>query len=89
MFETDVSRPFKAMQARLNSTHKEKGNVQLTPSEVRKLRTILLSTSSHPNRTVALEGLKFYTMILLGISNFFDQMSYWMLKFMILSATCK
>ncbi len=57
MFETDVSRHFKAMRARLNSTHKEKGNVQLTPSEVRKLRTILLSTSSHPNQTVALEGL--------------------------------
>jgi hypothetical protein len=32
--------------------------------------TILISTSSHPNRIVALEGLKCYTMILLGIKHF-------------------
>jgi hypothetical protein len=70
MFDSDVMKHFKAMRARLNSTHKEKGNIQLTPSEVRKLRTILLATSSHPNRTVALEGLKSYTMILLGIKQF-------------------
>jgi hypothetical protein len=70
MFNADVIKHFKAMRARINSTHKEKGNIQLTPSEVPKLHTILLSTSFHPNRTVALEGFKCYTMILLGIQQF-------------------
>jgi integrase len=47
-----------------------RGNIQLTPIEVQKLHTILISTSSHPNRTVALDGLKCYTIILLGIKQF-------------------
>jgi hypothetical protein len=33
MFDADVMKHFKVMQARLNSTHKEKGNIQLTPSK--------------------------------------------------------
>jgi hypothetical protein len=55
----DVEKHGKAMKVRL-SDYVTRGNIQLMPSEVRRLRTILLSENS-------LRGLQFWVMIILGI----------------------
>jgi hypothetical protein len=63
-----VSTHFKGARSKLGETHKVKGNVQLTPGEIRQCRGKLLTANA--TREVWLENLKFYTMMLLGIALF-------------------
>jgi hypothetical protein len=71
MLDKHVKEHFSKLRADLTRTFQEKGtNVQLTPDEVRRLRNILLIDMGNPNRRVALEGLKFYTMVILGVKLF-------------------
>jgi integrase len=60
-----VTDHFKKCRLVCGLKHKRKGNVQLKPSEIRKLRAHLLSDSSRFH-----EGLKIYTMVIVGLSLF-------------------
>ena len=60
-----IQKYFALRRNELKSDHISQGNVQLTPEEVRLLRTDLLSAGNFST-----ENLKIYTMIIVGISAF-------------------
>lgn len=58
-----VSDKYKHWRAELDRTHKKKGNVQLSPKQLRQIRSVLISTGN-------VQDLQLYTMMLLGVKLF-------------------
>ena len=64
-----VTDEFTNLKQELYASHETKGNIQLTPSQVRAMRRELLKPS-HKGPVASISGQQLYLMILLGIKTF-------------------